>query len=447
FVENGVASPKGFSANGVLCGIKKGRTTPDLALIFSEKKCSAAATFTKNTVKAACISVTQEHISNGVLQAVIANSGNANACTGKQGVKDARKMAAAVASKMNIAQEDVAVCSTGVIGVNLPIEKIAGATDTLVKGLSKENHTLARSAIMTTDTKYKECAIQFLLGGKIVTIGAMCKGSGMIHINMGTMLSFITTDCAISSSMLKKALQKSVSATYNCVSVDGDTSTNDTAIILANGMAENQKITKAGADFEKFCLALDTLNTIMAKKIASDGEGATRLIECVVRGASDQESARVFAKSVISSNLVKAAMFGCDANWGRILCALGYSGKMFSKEKTTITFASKMLAGNLHTSEKDVNGGKLQGDGASELCFESEINLLETPKISDQDLQKITVFKNGSPIVFDEALAKKILSNQTVHIFVRMKDGKANGVAWGCDLTYDYVKINGDYRT
>ncbi|MBQ9495645.1 MAG: bifunctional glutamate N-acetyltransferase/amino-acid acetyltransferase ArgJ [Treponema sp.] len=420
FVAGGVTAPRGFTANGVLCGIKKGRTVPDLALIFSEKQCTAAAVYTQNHVQAACIALTKAHLADGMAQAVVANSGNANACTGKQGAENAMRMAAATASALNIPVQDVAVCSTGVIGQQLPVEKIETNMQQLVSGLSKENHARAREAIMTTDTRYKECAVQFSLSGKTVTIGAMCKGSGMIHINMGTMLAFVTTDCAISRTMLDKALRESADATYNCVSVDGDTSTNDTLLLLANGMAGNAEIHCEGADYDAFLFALNTLNTVMAKKIAADGEGASRLVACTVSGAQDVKSARVLAKSVISSNLVKAAMFGSDANWGRILCALGYSGIPFASETASVAFASARNA----TCENHC--------GVENECAPS---------------MRVEVFKNGVPLDFDEVLAKKILNSSVVHIFVDLCDGNAGGTAWGCDLTYDYVKINGDYRT
>ena len=424
FVEGGVTAPLGFTANGVLCGIKASRKTPDTALIFSETRCTAAAVFTKNHVQAECVKLTKENIASGFSQAVIANSGNANACTGDQGAKAARRMAFAAANALGIEPCDVIVCSTGVIGRQLPVEKIEAKIDELKNGLSKKNHEKARQAIMTTDTQYKECAVQFTLGGKTVTIGAMCKGSGMIHINMGTMLGFITTDCAVSQAMLRKALFESVCATYNCVSVDGDTSTNDTLAILANGMAGNAPIEREGGDYDVFFSALTALNTVMAKKIAADGEGASRLIECTVTGAKDVHTARTLAKSVISSNLVKAAMFGCDANWGRVLCALGYSGAEFTAEKTSVYFSSATAAKSSSDPCKcDTSGGEAEGS------------------------RKLAVFENGVPLNFDEALAKKILGEKEVEIHVELQDGKAEGRAWGCDLTYDYVKINGDYRT
>ncbi len=419
FIDGGVASPIGFTANGVLNHIKPSRTTNDTALIYSEKICNAAGVFTQNRVKAECVKLTKTHIANGKAQAVIANSGNANACTGEKGYNNAEKEAVAVAAKLNLNSDDVLVCSTGVIGQQLPVEKIIAGIDKLADGLSKEGHKEARIAIMTTDTQYKECALETVIAGKKVTIGTMAKGSGMIHINLGTMLGFITTDCSISSQMLEKALRSSIAGTYNCVSVDGDTSTNDTLLILANGMAGNEEICCEGPEYDQFLAALNALNTQIAKKIAADGEGAGHLITCTVKGAKDMEIARGLAKSVISSSLVKAAFFGSDANWGRILCALGYSGYYFTPEKTSVTFFSRK------NSKRYFEEGKANGD----------------------ELRTIKVFDHGVPLDFDEDLAKDILSEQAVEILVEMEDGVSEGVAWGCDLTYDYVKINGDYRT
>lgn len=413
FVDGGVTAPKGFLANGVLSGVKAGRTKEDTALIVSEKPCVATGVFTKNKVQAEPVKLSRLRLSRRKAQAIIANSGNANACTGDQGAQVAIRMTRATAIALSdaetwgkIDEDDVLVCSTGVIGQQLPVEVIEEHVDELVKGLSKEGHEKARVAIMTTDTKYKECAVTTEIGGKTVTLGTMAKGSGMIHINLGTMLGFITTDCAISAAMLEEALKESIEGTYNCVSVDGDTSTNDTLLLLANGMAENPEITGHGKDYDAFLKALNTLNTEMAKKIASDGEGAEHLIECVVTGAKDITTARNLAKSVISSSLVKAAFFGKDANWGRILCALGYSGEFFTPEKTSVSFNSIASGGST-----------------------------------------IKVFDHGVPLNFDEDKAKIILSEHDVKIFVELEDGNAEGTAWGCDLTYDYVKINGDYRT
>lgn len=419
FVEGGVAAAEGFTASGVLNKIKANRTTYDTALIFSDTICNAAGVFTQNRVKAECVKFTKKQIENGKAQAVIMNSGNANACTGEEGYANAEKEAQAVSEKLSISKDDVLVCSTGVIGQQLPVQKILDGLDKSVSLLSKTGNIEARQAIMTTDTKYKEVALKAQIGGKTVTMGTMAKGSGMIHINLGTMLSVVTTDCAISAQMLEKALRLSVAGTYNCVSVDGDTSTNDTLLILANGKAGNAEITAEGADFDAFVEALNTLNTQMAKKIAADGEGATRLVTCNVKGADTVENARGLAKAVICSNLVKAAFFGADANWGRILDAMGYSGFNFTPEKTSVYFFSR--AGSKRYFEDGVQ------NGGEESC--------------------IKVFDHGVPLNFDEDLAKKILLEEAVEILVELEDGNAEGTAWGCDLTYDYVKINGDYRT
>ena len=419
FVEGGVAAAEGFKASGVLNKIKESRTTYDTALIFSDCVCNAAGVFTQNRVKAECVKFTKKQIADGKAQAVIMNSGNANACTGEQGYKNAEKEALAVAEKLCVQKENVLVCSTGVIGQQLPVQKILDGLDKSVSLLSKTGNVEARQAIMTTDTKYKEVALKVKIGGKTVTMGTMAKGSGMIHINLGTMLSVVTTDCSISAAMLKKALKLSVAGTYNCVSIDGDTSTNDTLLILANGKAGNAKITEEGEDFDTFLEALNTLNTQMAKKIAADGEGASRLVTCNVTGADTVENARGLAKAVICSNLVKTAFFGADANWGRILDAMGYSGFNFTPEKTSVSFLSRK------DSKRYFEDGKQNGGEES----------------------SIKVFDHGVPLDFDEELAKKILTEEAVEILVELEDGNACGTAWGCDLTYDYVKINGDYRT
>jgi glutamate N-acetyltransferase/amino-acid N-acetyltransferase len=403
FIDGGVCAPKGFTANAIRCGIKKSRTTNDIALIESEVPCAAAAVFTKNLVKAEPLKLTQKHIADGRAQAIVANAGNANACTGEQGYKNAERTARAAAKYLGLDESDVLVCSTGVIGQQINIDAIEAGMEKLCDGLSKEGHVGAREAIMTTDTRHKEAAVQLDIGGKTVTLGTMAKGSGMIHINMGTMLGFITTDCSISAKMLDAALHESIEKTYNCVSVDGDTSTNDTLSVLANGLAGNRLINSKNADYRLFVSALDALNTAMAKKIAADGEGAEHLIECTVTGAKNDATARNLAKSVISSSLVKAAFFGRDANWGRILCAMGYSGELFKPEGTNVFFKS----------------------GAGE----------------------IEVFHKGVPLNFDESKAKIVLTEGEVGITVELEDGKGIGTAWGCDLTYDYVKINGDYRT
>lgn len=433
--RGGVTAPAGFTANGVLCRIKESRKQPDVALIYSEKPCAVAGVFTQNRVKAECVKLTKNHIANGIAQAVIANSGNANACTGEQGYKTAERMAALAGDAVGVSANDVIVCSTGVIGQQLPVKKIESHIKELAGSLSKAGHENARLAIMTTDTQYKEAAASFELGGKTVTIGAMCKGSGMIHINMGTMLAFVTTDCAINSQMLEKALREAVATTFNCVSVDGDTSTNDSLTILANGMAGNAEIVADGNDYEIFESALEQLFKVMAKKIAADGEGASRLVECNVTGAVSDTIARGLAKEVISSNLVKAAMFGRDANWGRILCAMGYSGYEFTQEKTSVFFMSRPGSKRYEA-----------GNGADEFGSDCTTCPNECAGTTG-DLQKICVFENGVPLDFDEDLAKKILSEEVLYIAVTLGDGNGRGTAWGCDLTYDYVKINGDYRT
>ncbi|HKL84967.1 MAG TPA: bifunctional glutamate N-acetyltransferase/amino-acid acetyltransferase ArgJ [Treponemataceae bacterium] len=403
FIEGGVCAPMGFTANAICCGIKKSRTKPDIAVIESEVPATAAAVFTKNLVQAEPVKLSRKHLENGVAQAIIVNAGNANACTGSQGYENAQRMAHSAAAHLGLKTEDIIVCSTGVIGQQIRIEAIEEGMQKLCEGLSSTGNVLAREAIMTTDTKYKEAALELTIGGKKVRIGTMAKGSGMIHINMGTMLGFITTDCSISSKMLHAALRESIETTYNCVSVDGDTSTNDTLCVLANGLAGNSIIKSKGSDYKAFVEALNILNTDMARKIAGDGEGAEHLLECTVQGASSDSVARKLAKSVISSSLVKAAFFGKDANMGRILCAMGYSGELFSPQNTSIFFNS----------------------GAGE----------------------IEVFHKGAPLDFNEPKAKEILGESEVKIRIELGDGKGSGTAWGCDLTYDYVKINGDYRT
>ena len=379
-----------------------------------------AGVFTQNKVKAESVKLSKKHLADGKAQALIAISGNANCCTGAQGAENALRMAKCTAQELGIKAEDVIVYSTGVIGAQFDVTKVENNIGSLKAGLSKEGHKEARIAIMTTDTQFKECAVEFEIGGKICHMGTMCKGSGMIHINMGTMLSVITTDCAISSQMLDKALHESILGTYNCVSVDGDTSTNDSLTIFANGMAGNKEITSTGADYDCFLAALNKMNTVMAKKIAADGEGATRLVECNVKGAKTVEAARGLAKSIICSSLVKAAMFGSDANFGRFLCAMGYSGIDFDPDKTSIWFTSKANSKRYFENYDDF---EVHGENS------------------------ILVYKDGVPTELDEDKAKKIMSEEAVEILVECKDGDAEGTAWGCDLTYDYVKINGDYRT
>lgn len=420
FIQGGVCAANGFSANGIHSGLKASRRTFDTALVYSQKLCDAAGLFTSNKVKAECVKYTMKKIAGKKMQAAVCNVCYANACTGAEGYETAALTAQAVAKELKIDPDHVIVCSTGIIGQPIPRDILLSHIPELAAGLSKDGNEKARQAIMTTDTKYKECAVQTEIGGKTVTIGAMCKGSGMIHINMGTMLSFVTTDCDISGDMLEAALRQVVPATYNCVSVDGDTSTNDTLTIMANGLAGNARIQEKNSDWEKFVQALAALSEVMAKKIAADGEGASRLVECLVTGAKDQETARRLAKEVIGSNLVKAAMFGRDANCGRILCAMGYSGADFDPDKTSVRFLSKEGA------------ARYFDDPAADLFAGAE---------------SVEVVHDGVGLAFDEELATKILGREAVQILVELKDGSAEAKAWGCDLTYDYVKINGDYRS
>ena len=400
-INGGVCAAKGFSANGVLCGIRKNRTKRDLALIMSEIPASAAAVYTKNLVKGAPLTVTKNNISDGIAQAMICNSGNANTCNAN-GIEIAEQMCKLVADTTNIKATDVIVASTGVIGQPLSIDPIASKINDLAAGLG-DNSDLACEAIMTTDTKKKEIAFEFEINGTICKIGGIAKGSGMIHPNMATMLVFVTTDCAISAEMLNKALKNDVETSFNMVSVDGDTSTNDMVSIMANGLAGNALIDSDGAEFDAFCKALHGVTSYLCKMIAADGEGATKLLECTVSGAVDDINARIIAKSVICSSLFKAAMFGADANWGRVLCAIGYSGANVDVTKVDVSFES-------------VKG-------------------------------RIDVCKNGAGIPFSEEIAKEILLESEIKIIIGVGDGNGQAIAWGCDLTYDYVKINGDYRT
>ena len=401
-IEGGVTAAQGFKANGVHAGIRKNRTKKDLALILSSSPAAAAAVYTTNKVKGAPLLVTKENISDGYARAIICNSGNANTCNAN-GVEIATETCALLANELGISEKDVVVASTGVIGQPLDITPIKDAIPALAFGLSENGGAAAAEAIMTTDTKLKEIAVSFEIGGKICKMGAIAKGSGMIHPNMATMLVFITTDCAISPEMLQKALSGDVQNTFNMVSIDGDTSTNDMVVVLANGAAENSEITEEGEDFTAFMTALNTVTVNMCRKIAADGEGATKLLECEVSGALDDKNAKLIAKSIICSSLTKAAMFGADANWGRILCAIGYSG-----------------------AEVNVNG--------VDVSFKSRAG-------------EIPVCRCGAGIPFSEEFAKEILSENEITIVVKLSDGDASSVAWGCDLTYDYVKINGDYRT
>ena len=402
FIKGGVCAAKGFKAGGIHCGIRKNRTKRDLALIVSEKKAAAAAVYTTNLVKGAPLTVTKAHISDGYAQAVICNSGNANTCNAN-GIEIAEQTCELLGAELNISAEDIAVASTGVIGQPLDITPIKNGIPSLVKSLSADGSENAAEGIMTTDTKVKEIAVSFEIGGKSCKIGGIAKGSGMIHPNMATMLVFITTDCAISPEMLKKALSTDIKETFNMISIDGDTSTNDMVTVLANGMAENAEITAEGEDFKTFMKALNTVNVYLCRRIAGDGEGATKLIECKVTGAKTLETAKTVAKSVICSSLTKAAMFGSDANWGRVLCAIGYSGAAVDVNKIDVAFKSQK--------------------GEIEVC------------------------KNGAGIPFSEEKAKEILLESEIEILVELNSGEYSSCAWGCDLTYDYVKINGDYRT
>ena len=397
----GVCAAKGFRASGIHCGIRKNKTKKDLALIYSEVQASAAAVYTTNLVKGAPLTVTKKHLQNGKAQAVICNSGNANTCNAN-GIEIAEKMSGLVSAELGIPAEDVIVASTGVIGQPLDITPIANGMKALAEGLG-DNSDAAAEGIMTTDTVKKEIAVTFEIGGKTCTIGGIAKGSGMIHPNMATMLVFITTDAAISGEMLAKALSSDIKNTFNMVSVDCDTSTNDMVAVMANGMAGNAEITSEGADFDTFMQALNTVTVYLCRMIAADGEGATKLLECTVKGAKTEAIAKTVAKSIICSSLVKAAMFGSDANWGRVLCAIGYSGADVDVTKVDVSFVS--AAG------------------------------------------EILVCKDGAGVEFSEEIAKKILLEKEIGISVSLNDGEQNAVAWGCDLTYDYVKINGDYRT
>lgn len=403
-ISGGVTAPKGYQAIGIAAGIKKKRK--DMALIYSETPCQAAGTFTTNIVKAAPVKWDQSIVyGNKTAQAVVINSGIANACTGAEGYGYCQQTAKKAAELFGIQEQEVLVASTGVIGKQLPMDKITAGIETMHGMLSNSEAagTLAAEAIMTTDTVKKEIAVEVTLGQKTVTVGGMCKGSGMIHPNMCTMLSFVVTDAAISQELLQKALSENIKDTYNMISVDGDTSTNDTCLLLANGMAGNKMVTQEDEDYRAFCEALNYVNTYLAKCMAADGEGATALFEVKVIGAQDKAQAVTLAKSVVTSTLTKAAIFGHDANWGRILCAMGYSGAQFDPEKTDLYFESA--------------AGKLQ------------------------------IIENGVATDYSEEEATKILSEKEVTAIADVKMGDASATAWGCDLTYDYVKINADYRS
>ncbi|MBQ8919778.1 MAG: bifunctional ornithine acetyltransferase/N-acetylglutamate synthase [Acidaminococcaceae bacterium] len=401
-IEGSVCAAKGFKASGIYCGIRKRNDKNDLALIYSEVPARAAAVYTTNLVKGAPLTVTKQHIADGIAQAVICNSGNANTCN-SNGIEIAEEMSRLAAEQLGIGKDDMVVASTGVIGQKLDITPVANHIGKLAAALSESGDEEAAKAIMTTDTVMKKIAVEFEIGGKTCRLGGIAKGSGMIHPNMATMLVFITTDTAISAGMLQKALSHDVQKTFNMLSVDGDTSTNDMVAILANGLAGNQEIAEEGADFDIFMQALNTVTIALCKSIAGDGEGATKLLECDVTGAADEATASVVAKSVITSSLLKAAMFGADANWGRVLCAIGYSGADLDVNKVDVAFKS--------------------AKGTLPVC------------------------KDGAGVDFSEEIAKKILLEKEITILVNLNSGEAKATAWGCDLTYDYVKINGDYRS
>ena len=401
-ISGGICAAKGFLANGIHCGIRKNKTKRDLALIYSPTRASAAAVYTTNLVKGAPLAVTRRHLADGYAHAVICNSGNANTCNAN-GIEVAEETCLALAKEMHLNPEDIVVASTGVIGQPLDITPIQNGIPTLVAGLSDNGSVAAAEGIMTTDTKLKEVAVSFEIDGVTCRLGGIAKGSGMIHPNMATMLVFITTDCAISPEMLQKALSGDIQNTFNMVSVDGDTSTNDMVTVLANGEAGNTPITAEGEAFETFMKALNTVTVALCRCIAGDGEGATKLLECHVSGAFDDQTAKTVAKSVICSSLTKAAMFGADANWGRVLCAIGYSGAKVDVNLVDVRFRS--AAG------------------------------------------EILVCQNGAGVEFSEEQAKKILLENEIEILIELHSGNASSTAWGCDLTYEYVKINGDYRT
>ena len=403
YIDGGVCAPKGFQASGIHVGVKTNRLEKkDLALILSDRDCAAAGVYTKNVVKAAPLHITKEHLKNGRARAVLANSGNANACA-PDGEEASLRSCQALAAALGVDASDIIVASTGVIGQKFPVEVVENGIEELVSKLSYDNSDDAAAAIMTTDLTMKQYAVEFEVGGVAVSIGGITKGSGMIHPNMGTMLAFLTTDCAISAEMIGKALLDATKVSFNRISVDGDTSTNDMMTLMANGMAGNAEIDKPGADYDAFAQALNALCVELAKMIAADGEGATHLITCSVRGAVSEGEAETMSMSVISSTLTKAAIFGADANWGRILCAMGYSGVVFDPDKVDI-------------------------------AFESSVG-------------RILVCQKGRGLAFDEELAKKILTEHDIIIDINMNTGSFECTCWGCDITYDYIKINGDYRS
>lgn len=411
FKDGGICAAKGFKANGTYCGIKKPANDDpsikhknDICLYTSDVVCNAAAVYTQNKVKGAPIIVTKANLekSGNKAIAVIANSKNANTCNA-DGVEKANRMCELVANELNIPQEQVIVASTGVIGQILPIEPIEKAVPVLAKGLCYNKHLEAATAIMTTDTVKKEYAVEFDINGVKCTVGGMAKGSGMIHPNMATTLNFITTDCAIGSELLQKALSEIVKVTYNCLSIDGDTSTNDMVCLMANGLAFNDEITEENEYFETFKAALYEVMANLTRMLAKDGEGATKLLECITSGAKNKDTAITVAKSVVCSTLFKAAMFGEDANWGRVLCAIGYADAEFDINKVDVDLKS--------------------------------------------DKGEIAVCRNGAGVEFSEETASEVLSEDEIYILINLNDGDEQATAWGCDLTYDYVKINGDYRT
>lgn len=403
-INGGICAAEGFKASGIHCGIRKNKTKKDIALILSDTKCATACVYTKNLVKGAPLIVTKENIEDGYAQAVICNSGNANTCN-DNGIEIAKSMCELVAQATGVDAKDVVVASTGVIGQKLNLDPIKDGMKQLVSELAagSEASVSAADAIMTTDTKVKEIAIEFEIDGKVCHMGGIAKGSGMIHPNMATMLCFITADVNIAPEMIKKALVNDIKDSFNMVSVDRDTSTNDMVCLMSNGKAGNKLIESEGKDFDDFKAALNTVTTYICRCIAADGEGAGRLLECNVEGALDVTNAKIIAKSVICSSLVKCAMFGADANWGRVLCAIGYSG-----------------------AEVDVNKVKVEFESAK---------------------GTILVCENGAGVDFSEEIAKEILLESEIKINIALGDGNAKATAWGCDLTYDYVKINGDYRT
>ena len=401
-IDGGVCAAKGYKANGIHCGIRKNKEKKDLSLIVSDVPAAAAAVYTTNLVKGAPLVVTKQHLANGTAQAIVCNSGNANTCNAN-GIEIAEQMSRLAAEAVGIAPDDVVVASTGVIGQPLEIAPIAQGMPALAAGLRDTGSADAAAGIMTTDTVKKEVAVSFTLGGKTCRLGGIAKGSGMIHPNMATMLCFVTTDAAISAEMLQKAVKDAADKTFNMISIDGDTSTNDTLSVMASGLAGNDEITAEGEDYDVFVEALTAVCRGLSKMMAKDGEGATKLLTCKVTGAKTEKDAKGVAKSVICSSLLKAAMFGADANWGRVLCAIGYAGCDVDVHKVDVSFASKA--------------------GTIDVC------------------------KNGAGIDFSEEIAKTVLTEDEVEILVALNDGEGTAEAYGCDLTYEYVKINGDYRT